>query len=230
MRELSNYFTTKMIYACPECFSHYIIDANRYEAFLYYTRFGMEDGEWMFLDETFWDEALNWIADNRGNYSSLSIRELENDCIRRCNIVLQGNCFQENANEALQKEMRYRGIPRYSLCRKEDIKELFWNDYCNFETLRSFNSSEILANATYPDFLYTVAFCIHLDELGFHYPRVMQQNQIMQLFQSYCCNLLDHFTHRECYSKTKEGNRQYRLAKRIYQEMKKERKEDLYGE
>ncbi|HIQ64986.1 MAG TPA: hypothetical protein IAC85_04520, partial [Candidatus Faecenecus gallistercoris] len=66
MRELSNYFITKMIYACPECFQNYIIDSNRYESFLYYTRFGMEDGEWMFLDEAFWEEALNLIACYRG--------------------------------------------------------------------------------------------------------------------------------------------------------------------
>ena len=107
-----------MIYACPECFQNYIIDSNRYESFLYYTRFGMEDGEWMFLDEAFWEEALNLIACYRGKYSSPSITELENDCIRRCNTVLQWrpkNRFQENAKEALRREKRYRGIPRYSL-------------------------------------------------------------------------------------------------------------------
>ena len=148
-----------MIYACPECFQNYIINPNRYESFLYYTRFGMEDGEWMFLDEAFWEEALNLIACYRGKYSSPSITELENDCIRRCNTVLQWrpkNRFQENAKEALRREKRYRGIPRYSLCQKEDIKELFWNDYCNFESIRSFDSTKIFDGTNYPDFIYKV--------------------------------------------------------------------------
>lgn len=218
-----------MIYACPDCFDEYIIDSNRYESFLYYTRLGMEDGEWMFLDETFWNEAFDFIAHNRGKYSLPSIIELENDCIRRCNMVLHWPTqyrFQENAKEALHREKRYRGIPRFDLCQKEDIKALFSHDYCNFEALRSFDSTKAFTGAA--DFLYTVALVGHLEELAQHYPRILFNPKEVQFLQSYCRDLLGHFTKKKFYPKTENSCKQLRLAKRVFRTVTFEKKGDFY--
>lgn len=229
MTELFNYFITKFIYVKPEMFSQAVSSAEQYEAFLYYSLKGMEKGEWMFLKPQYFSRCVDFIAKCRGTYPNSDIVELENECIRRYNTV--SNWDEKKRIEyqklAIQKEKMLRSLPFYFNYSLDDYEKIWVADFYNFDVLTSFNPSQIIEHSKYPDFIYTLAFLRHWNELCESYPRMnsflMQETFWRVYTDSIFQSLLSQAT------QTKDEKVQKKLVRSIYRNIKGTEKRNSNG-